>query len=78
MHLDSIDLTAITMPFGLYEWMVMPMGLCNSPPIHQQHVANALRELIGKICHIYLDYIVIWSVSVEEHERHIQMVLDCL
>jgi len=35
MHLDSIVLTAITTPFGLYEWMVMPMGLRNSPLVHQ-------------------------------------------
>ena len=35
MHPDSIALTAIMTPFGLYEWMVMPMGLCNSPPVHQ-------------------------------------------
>jgi hypothetical protein len=78
MHPNSIALTAITTPFGLYEWMVMPMGLRNSPPIHQQRVANALRELIGKICHIYLDDIVIWSETIEEHEKHVRMVLDCL
>jgi hypothetical protein len=76
MHPDSIALTAITMPFGLYEWMVMPMGLRNSPPIHQQRVANALRELIGKI--IYLDDIVIWLETIEDHEKHVRMVLDCL
>jgi len=35
MHPDSIPLTAITTPFGLYKWMVMPMGLCNLPLIHQ-------------------------------------------
>jgi hypothetical protein len=39
---------------------------------------NALHELIGKICHIYLDDIVIWSSTVEEHERHVRMVLECL
>jgi len=78
MHSDSIPLTAITTPFGLYEWMVMPMGLRNSPPVHQWRVANALHELIGKICHIYLDDIVIWSNMAEEHEQHLRRVLECL
>jgi len=78
MHLDSIPLTAITTPFGLYEWMVMPMGLRNSLLVHQRRVANALRELIGKICHIYLDNIVIWSNTAEEHEQHLRRVLECL
>src|ERR1700677_4520345 len=33
---DNIHLTAVTTPFGLYEWLTMPLGLWNSPPIHQQ------------------------------------------
>jgi hypothetical protein len=78
MHPDSIVLMAVTTPFGLYGWMVMPMGLRNSPPVHQWRVANALRELIGKIFHIHLDDIVIWSASLEEHETHVRMVMDCL
>jgi len=78
MHLDSIVLTAIITLFCLYEWMVMLMGLHNSPLVHQRRVANALQELIGKVCHIYLDDIVIWSSCLEEHEKHVQMVMDCL
>ena len=37
-----------------------------------------LRELLGKICHIYLDDIVIWSDNVEQHTEHIQLVLAAL
>jgi hypothetical protein len=32
-------------------------------------MTNALRELIGKICHVYLDDIIIWSQNIEEHKR---------
>jgi hypothetical protein len=64
VHLDDLHLTAVTMPLGLYEWLAMPMGLCNSPAIHQRHMTAALREYIGKFCHIYLDDIVIWSQDV--------------
>jgi hypothetical protein len=35
VHLDDVYLTAVTTPFSLYEWLAMPMGLRNSPPIHQ-------------------------------------------
>ena len=36
MKLEDVWKTAVTTPFGLYEWIVMPMGLHNSPPIHQR------------------------------------------
>src|SRR6202790_1997863 len=65
-------------PLGLYEWLAMPMGLKNSPPIHQRRMVAALRHLIGKICHVYLDDIVIWSNSVAEHAKHIDMVMRAL
>ena len=78
VHLDDVHLTAVTTPFGLYEWLAMPMGLRNSPPIHQRRMTAALRELLGKICHIYLDDIVIWSDTVEQHTQHIRLVLEAL
>jgi hypothetical protein len=59
MHPDNIHLMAVTTPCGLYEWLVMLMGLRNVPAIHQRRVASALREHIGKICHVYLDDIII-------------------
>ena len=69
---------AVTTPFGLYEWLAMPMGLHNSPPIHQHRMTAALRKLLGKICHIYLDDIVIWSDTVEQHTEHIRLILAAL
>jgi RNase H-like domain found in reverse transcriptase/Reverse transcriptase (RNA-dependent DNA polymerase) len=78
VHLDDIHLMAMTTPLGLYEWLAMPMGLRNSPAIHQHHMTAALRELIGKICHIYLNDIVIWSSDVAEHTKHIALVMAAL
>ena len=68
MNPDHIHLTAVTTPLGLYEWLVMPMGLKNAPAIHQRCVTAALRDHIGKICHVYMDDIVIWSETLKEHE----------
>jgi hypothetical protein len=78
VHPDDIHLTAVTTPLGLYEWLAMPMGLRNSPAIHQRRMTAALRELLGKICHIYLDDIVIWSNDVAEHTKHIALVMAAL
>jgi hypothetical protein len=54
------------------------MGLRNSPAIHQRWVTAALREYIGKICHIYLDDIVIWSDNVAEHTKHVDLIMNAL
>ena len=52
VHPDDIHLTAVRTPWGLYEWTVMPMGGCNAPSTHQRRMTDALRELIGRICHV--------------------------
>ena len=54
------------------------LGLKNAPAIHQRRVTLALRQYIGKICHIYLDDIVIWSNSIEEHDNNICKILQAL
>ena len=48
------------------------------PPIHQWQINSALCEHIGKFCHIYIDDIVIWSDSVDEHWQHIDMIMKVL
>ena len=78
VHPDDIHLTTVTTPLGLYKWLAMLMGLHNSPAIHQQHMTAAMRNLLGKICHIYLDDIVIWSNDVTEHTRNIALVMVAL
>lgn len=78
MNPDHIHLTAVNTPLGLYEWLVMPMGLKNAPAIHQCRVTSALRHLIDEICHIYLNGIVIWSQNLKEHEENVRKVLKGL
>lgn len=78
MDPKSIHLTAVTMPLGLYEWLVMLQGLRNVPPVHQHQVMEALHPFLGHICQIYLDDIIIWSNSLEEHIQHIKLIMNAL
>src|SRR5882762_4425873 len=78
MHPDDIQYTAVMTLGGAFEWTVMPMGFENSLPTHQRRMNHALRHLIGKICHVYLDDIIIWSQTLEEHEKNVESVLLAL
>jgi len=78
VHPDDVKFMAVMTPFGLYEWVVMPMGCRNAPAMHQRRMNQALRKYIGKICHVYLDNIVIWSRSVKEHRKNVRIILQAL
>lgn len=78
VHPDHVKYTTMLTPFRLWEWVVMPMGLRNSPATHQQRVMQALSDLIGRICHVYLDDIIIWLSSLAEHKANVALVLEAL
>ncbi|KAF7771080.1 hypothetical protein Agabi119p4_7054 [Agaricus bisporus var. burnettii] len=78
MRAKDIHKTAVTTPFGSFEWKVMPMGLRNAPAIHQRRINKALRAHIGKICQAYIDDIVIWSHTLSEHETNVRLILSTL
>ncbi|TFY79074.1 hypothetical protein EWM64_g4938 [Hericium alpestre] len=78
VHPDDVHLMAVMTPFGNYEWPVMPMGCCNAPATHQHRMINVLRKYIGKICHVYLDDIIILSQSVAEHIKNVTLILEAL
>lgn len=75
---SSVPYTAVSTPLGLFEWLVMPMGGSNAPSTHQRRMMSALHHLIGRICHVYLDDIIIWSNSLEEHTQNIALVMKAL
>ena len=65
--------TALTCHRGLYEDNVMPFGLAIAPGIFQELISIALQDL-GNFAMAYLDDIIIFSSSVKEHIRQIQIV----
>ena len=78
MHPNDIPLTAVNTPWGLYEWAVMPMGIKNAPAIQQRRVTEALRPWIGRLCHVYIDNIGIWSRTLKEHTANVSTILQAL
>ncbi|PSR75496.1 hypothetical protein PHLCEN_2v9100 [Hermanssonia centrifuga] len=56
----------------------MPQGCRNAPATHQRRMFNILREHIRLICHVYLDDIVIWSQTLDEHRKNVATILACL
>ncbi|CAF1169558.1 unnamed protein product [Didymodactylos carnosus] len=69
--------TAFKTPFGLYEWNVLAQGLKNSPPTFQRVLSKTL-ESCRKFCLVYLDDIIIFSKSFDEHVQHLDQVLSRL
>lgn len=74
--LEDIKKTAITTPFGLYEFVGMPLGLRNASQTFQRHMDNLLRDLPFTAC--YIDDLIIMSKSKEEHYRHLEIVFKRL
>ena len=73
---NSRLLTAFPTPYRLYQWTVMPMGLCNAPAILQRAMSIVLRSRIDAgYCLVYLDDIIIKSNNHADHARHIVAVL---
>uniref|UniRef100_A0A8D3E3V3 Gypsy retrotransposon integrase-like protein 1 n=1 Tax=Scophthalmus maximus TaxID=52904 RepID=A0A8D3E3V3_SCOMX len=70
--------TAFNTPSGHYEYLVMPFGLTNAPGVFQALVNDVLRDMLNRYVFVYLDDILIYSESQEEHVHHVQAVLKRL
>ena len=68
--------TAFCSHTGLFQFERMPFGLCNTPSIFQRTMNTVLQGLIGRICFVYVDDIIIYSPSQEKHVDHLQQVLQ--
>ncbi|GBG76310.1 hypothetical protein CBR_g22058 [Chara braunii] len=70
--------TAFQIRYGLYEFVVMPFSLCNAPGTFQHAMNRIFHNYLDKFVIVYLDDILIFSKTVEEHVAHLDKVLGLL
>ena len=75
---QDVPKTAIVTKFGNYEWKVMAMGLSNAPAAFQTLMHSVLQPYLGKFVTVFIDDILIFSTTAEEHLHHLRLILEQL
>src|SRR6266536_2735396 len=66
------------MQYNYFEYLVLSFGLINTPVIFQAYINYVLCELVDNFCIVYLDDILIFSKTEEEHYEHLELVIKHL
>ncbi|QFZ26815.1 putative transposon Ty3-G Gag-Pol polyprotein [Clavispora lusitaniae] len=75
---EDYDKTAFVTPQGQYAWRVMPFGLTNAPATFQRLMNVIFHKLLNKTVVVYLDDILVFSKTREDHKRDLDEVLQIL
>ena len=70
--------TAFRTRYGHFEFLVLPFGLTNAPGTFMHLMHETFRQHLDNFVLVFLDDILIFSKTLEEHERHVKQVLDTL
>ena len=75
---EHVPQMMVTTPDGNMVSNVIQQGDCNTPVTHQALMNHIFSSYIGQFMDIYLDDIVIYSDSLDEHVKHVKLVIDIL
>ena len=78
MSSADVPKTAFTCSEGLFQFKVLPFGCCNGPPTFQRLMDYVLSGLRWKICLLYLDDVIVFSKTFEDHVDQLGQVLTRL
>ena len=73
---NSIEKTAFMVGNGHYKYVRMPFGLKNTPATFQRMMDTVLRKYLYKFCFVYMDDIVVFSKSLQEHLQHLKLIFE--
>ena len=75
---EDVYKTAFRTRFGQYEYLVMPFGLTNAPAIFMMLMNDVLRPFMGQFVVDFIDDVLVYSKSLQEHEPHLFTVFQAL